>query len=80
MKRIKKFGVYQTARVAGMITLLLTAVILVPLGLLVSLTGSGSTMGFPFEGGVIIILVPLLYGVISFICTALVQEHISFAY
>lgn len=71
MKRIKKFSVYQTARVVGMITLLLTAIIIIPIGLLISLTGSGSAMGFPYEGGLIIVLVPLLYAVISFIVTAL---------
>ncbi len=71
MKRVTKFGVYQTAKVSAVIYFLLSAVFVIPFGLLGALMGGSEIPGFPFSGGFFLILVPFLYGLIGFIVTAL---------
>ena len=70
MKRIKKIGVYQTAKVAAIIYFLLAAVFMIPFGLLTSFIGNDEVPGIPFGGGLFFIFLPILYGLIGFIMTA----------
>src|ERR1051325_2540763 len=73
MKRIKRFGIYQTAKVFAIIYFVVTAVILIPVALILTLTGSltgGHSPGFPF-GGVFFVIIPFIYGLIGFIFTAI---------
>jgi hypothetical protein len=70
MKRVKRFGVYQTAKVAAVIYFLISACILVPIGLLVFMFGNSSSI-FPFGGGMILFVLPFIYGFIGFLFTAL---------
>ncbi|MEQ6119110.1 hypothetical protein [Reichenbachiella sp. MALMAid0571] len=71
MKRIKKFGVYQTAKVSGIIYFLIAAVFMIPFGIISSMFGGGNFPGFPFGGGFFFIFMPFLYGIIGFIMAAI---------
>lgn len=72
MTRIKRFGIVQTAKIAGIIYFLFTAVIFIPFGLLASLFSAAeySGLGFLFSG-VFAFFFPILYGIIGFITTAI---------
>lgn len=70
MKRIRKFGVYQTAKVVAILYFLITAVFMIPFGLMASIFGDNFA-GFPFSGGLIYILAPFLYGIIAFFITTI---------
>lgn len=72
MTRIKRFGIVQTAKIAGIIYFLFTAVIFIPFGLLASLfsVAEYSGLGFLFSG-VFVFLIPFLYGAVGFITTAI---------
>lgn len=67
IKRIKRFGIYQTSKVSAAVYFVLTMIILLPFGLIASLFGN--SLGFPL-GGFIFIL-PFVYGFVGFIVTAL---------
>lgn len=72
VKRIKKFSVFQTAKVIGIIYFILMAVIFIPIGLISSLAGSSAIPGFPMGGGgVFFLFAPILYGILGFIMGAL---------
>ena len=67
MKRVKRFGVAQTAKVAGILYVVMSAIIFIPLGLIGLVTGGAE--GGP--GGLFILLMPLLYGVLGYVMIAL---------
>ena len=71
MKRIKRFGVYQTAKVFAIIYFLIAIVFMVPFGLMMSMMGGDKFPGVPFGGGLFFILMPFLYGIMGFIMTAI---------
>jgi hypothetical protein len=71
MKRIKRFGVYQTAKVFGIIYFLATAIFLIPIGLIVNMAGGDNLGGLPFGGGMFFLILPVFYGIIGFLITAL---------
>ncbi len=71
MKRIKKFGVYQTSKISAVIYFLISAVFMIPFGLISSLIGNTNLPGFPFGGGAFFILIPFIYGFMGFIMTAI---------
>ncbi|HCS20917.1 MAG TPA: hypothetical protein DIW47_10235 [Bacteroidetes bacterium] len=71
MKRIKRFGVYQTAKVAAVIYFLIAAVFMLPFALIMSTVSGDKFPGFPFGGALFFILMPFLYGVLGFIMTAI---------
>ncbi|MHB1278610.1 MAG: hypothetical protein ACYC1Q_09430 [Bacteroidia bacterium] len=71
MKRIKRFGVYQTAKVAAIIYFLIAAVFMLPFGLIFSMVGTDKFPGFPFGGVIFFIFLPFFYGIIGFIMTAI---------
>ena len=65
-RRIRRFGVGQTAKVAGVLYMLMGAVF-IPfflIGMMFAPTGSAFGLGFA-------ILMPLLYGAIGFVFTAI---------
>ena len=66
MHEIRHIGVFQAAKFAAAMYLLLGAVIAIPLTLIYMAVGSGSN---PF--GLLGLLVPLLYAIIGFIFTAI---------
>ncbi len=70
MKRVKRFGVFQTAKVAGVIYFLISAVVLIPIGLMFSMFKIGS-MPFPFSGGIFFFVLPFFYSFLGFLFTAL---------
>jgi uncharacterized membrane protein len=74
MKRVKRFGIYQTSKVASIITFFVTLIFMVPFALMTScirnVTGEGMP-GFPFGGGVFFIIMPFIYAIVGFIMTAL---------
>lgn len=69
MKRVKKFGVYQTAKVAAVICFLLTAVVFIPMFGIMSMI-SGSSDPSPLVG-FFVLLTPFKYGLFGFIFTAI---------
>ncbi|WP_186757201.1 hypothetical protein [Echinicola salinicaeni] len=72
MKRIKKFGVFQTAKVAAVIYTLISAIFFIPAGVITMLF---SKMEFPMFGGgvrgIVFIFMPFVYGLIGFITVAI---------
>lgn len=67
MKRIKRFGIFQTAKVIAVIYLLLGVVIFVPLGLMISLAGLEEFSPFPFMSGFALFFIPIIYAAIGFV-------------
>lgn len=75
MKRIKSFGVFQTAKVAGIIYFLLSVVIVIPIWLIframAPLMPQSDTPVAPFLTGTLLIMLPVFYGMVGFITTAI---------
>jgi hypothetical protein len=71
MKRISKFGVYQTSKVVAILLFLSSLIFLIPFGLFMNMTVGNHFPGFPFGEGVFFIVLPILYGVMGFIMTAI---------
>ena len=75
MAQIKKFGVLQTAKFAAVMYFILTAIVMIPLGLIgmvMSSVGGGreGLVGALF-GGVFIFMAPIIYAVLGFIFVGL---------
>ncbi len=77
MKRVKRFGVLQTSIVSGIILAVFSLIIVIPFALFSGFTRGGVFPGFPFGGGLMLILFPVLYGVMGFIMTAISQDVMS---
>ncbi len=71
MKRVRKFGVFQTAKVSAVIYFLLSAVFMIPVALISTIMGGSEIPGFPFARGFLIIILPFFYGALGFIFTAM---------
>lgn len=73
MKRIKSFGVIQTAKVVGIIYFLLGFVVLIPLWLVLTAMGplmrESDTPFMPLTG-TLLIMIPIFYGMLGFVITA----------
>ncbi len=67
-KRITRFGVYQTAKVFGVMYFFLTAIFAIPFGLISMISGFGSELGF--SGGLLLLL-PFVYALFGFLFVAL---------
>jgi hypothetical protein len=67
-KRIKRFGVVQTAKVFAVIYFICTAVIMAPMALLFGMLGGANT--FPF-GTMFFVAAPFGYAILGFIITAI---------
>lgn len=73
MKRIKKFGILQTAKVGAVIMFFISLVVLVPFALiggLAGIVGGSSFPAFPFAGAFVLVI-PFIYGIVGFIMTAI---------
>ncbi len=66
MKRIKRIGVIQTAKVVAILYLVSSAIFTIPLGLVAMFTGQKNT-----SGGIFILFFPLIYFFIGFVITAI---------
>jgi hypothetical protein len=71
MKRVKSFGIYQTSKVSAIIFFFIALIFILPFGLFIKLTLGSNSPGIPFGGGIIFFLLPILYGVMGFIMTAI---------
>lgn len=71
MKRVKRFGVYQTAKISAIIYFIISALFMVPFGLFFSTIGGGAYDSMPFFGGMFFFLLPFFYAFIGFVFTAL---------
>lgn len=71
MKRVKKFGILQTAKVAAIMYFIMAAIIMLPFGLISSMVGHQAFPGMPFTGGIFFVLMPFFYGAFSFVAVAL---------
>ncbi|KOH46867.1 hypothetical protein [Sunxiuqinia dokdonensis] len=70
MKRIKRFNVWQTAKVVSLMYFLVMAVFMIPFGIIGSIVGGMFGNHFPF-GGLMFVFLPFLYGIVFFLFTAL---------
>ncbi|HMG16861.1 MAG TPA: hypothetical protein VK590_15500 [Saprospiraceae bacterium] len=70
MKRVKRFGVFQTSKVCAIIYFLVSLVIVIPIGLFISTMGGGSSSLMPFSG-MMLLAIPFIYGILGFILTAI---------
>lgn len=70
MKRVKRFGVYQTSKVAAIIMFFVSFIFMIPFVLIGGIFRN-SFPGFPMGGGAFFIVMPILYAVIGFIMTAI---------
>jgi hypothetical protein len=75
MAQIKRFGVLQTAKFCAVLYFIMTAIFLIPFGLIAMLTGAfaGGTEGLfgVMFGGMFIFFLPLVYAVMGFIFVAI---------
>lgn len=71
MKRIKKIGVYQTSKVSAVIYFIISAIFLIPIGIISHTIGDKNTEIFTLDGGFIFFVAPFLYAIIGFIMTAI---------
>ncbi len=71
MKRVKRFGVFQTAKVAGVIYFLLSLVFIIPVWLFSQAFSAVIPEDFGFSGGILLFL-PFLYGAAGFISVAII--------
>jgi len=65
-KQIKRFSVLQTSKVIAVIYVVMSAIFLIPIGLIMMMVGSQNNV-FPFMGGVMFFVMPLIYGLFAFI-------------
>lgn len=71
MIRVKKFGVFQTAKVVGIIYALVSLVIILPFFMIGSMLSQEFFPEMAEFGGAILIVLPLVYGLVGFLFTAL---------
>lgn len=73
MKKIKRFGVYQTSKIIGIIYFCIFAITMIPLGLFSGLFGGMGDMGMGMGGfgAMFFFIAPFLYGFFAFIGTAI---------
>lgn len=71
LRRIKRFGVMQTAKIVAVMYFLLTAMIFFPFGGLMMLIGTDAFDKVPFGGTRFLLLAPFFYAVVGFIFTAI---------
>lgn len=71
MKRIKSFGVAQTAKVFAVIYFVTSAIIFIPFFLFSLLFGLLDDSPFAYFGTSILILAPVFYGIVGFVIIAL---------
>lgn len=74
--RIRRFGVLQTSLFVGALYAILTAVIFIPIALIVLAVGAATSGGEELLGGavgmvVLAVLAPIFYGLTGFIFTAI---------
>ncbi len=70
MKTIKKFGVFQTAKVAAVIYFFLALIIIIPMFLIMSMLPAYEETNV-FPGNVFLFVMPFLYGIMGFVFTAI---------
>ena len=75
MAQIKRFGVFQTAKIAAVMYFLISAIFFIPFGLIALMAGSATRgregmMGALF-GGVFMLFAPIVYAVLGFIFVAI---------
>ena len=68
MQRIKRFGVWQTARVAGLLYLIGSALFCLPMAAMILLFNVSLKQGV---SGVFMLVIPIFYGAVGFFSTAL---------
>ena len=67
-KRVKSFGVFQTAKVMAIIYFFLIAIFMIPFGLIMNATGAPTA----FPGGTIFFFIaPFLYAALIFVFSAI---------
>lgn len=71
MKTVKRFGVYQTSKIIGIIYFLVSAIIMIPLGLFGILLGGMGDMGMGGFEAMFFFIAPFFYGLFAFIATAI---------
>lgn len=72
-RRIKKFGVYQTAKMAALIYFFISLIFILPLSGMFTMFSSFTEEAnfFPFLGGAFFLILPFIYGIMAFVTTAI---------
>ncbi|WP_422359852.1 hypothetical protein [Reichenbachiella sp.] len=71
MIRVKKFGVIQTAKVVAIIYVIVSFVIVMPFALIGSMLSEEFFPEFVDMGAAALLMIPIMYGIIGFIFTAI---------
>lgn len=74
MKRVKRFGVFQTAKVASIIMFFVSFLFTLPFWLVGGLIGEflgPAFPGIPFKGSLFFLFIPFFYAIVGFISTAI---------
>ncbi|UXX77938.1 hypothetical protein N7E81_11230 [Reichenbachiella carrageenanivorans] len=71
MIRVKKFGVLQTAKVVAMIYVIVSLVIIMPFAMIASMFSDEFFPEFADFGAAAMLMIPVMYGVMGFIFTAI---------
>lgn len=71
MIRVKKFGVLQTAKVVAIIYVLVSLVIFLPFAMVGSMISEEFFPEFADFGAVALLMIPIMYGIIGFVFTAI---------
>lgn len=71
MKRLKRIGVLQTSIVGALVMAGVSVIVFVPFAIIAGIVNSVVGNTFPFSGGMFLVGMPILYGIIGFVMTAL---------
>ncbi len=72
MKRVKRFGIYQTSKVVAVIYFIITAIVMIPFGLFSAMFGTNTLIpGVPINGGIVMVFLPFIYAIAGFIFSAI---------
>lgn len=71
MKRVKRFGVYQTSKVVAITLFVASLLLMILFSLIFRFLPGNKILGYGFGGGLFFFLLPILYGVMGFIITAI---------
>jgi len=70
MAQLKRFGVFQTAKFAAALYGIASIVFMIPIGLMMAMSDKGSSLAL--FGGLLFLLMPIVYAVMGFIFVAIV--------
>ncbi|MEX0812011.1 MAG: hypothetical protein WD048_07320 [Chitinophagales bacterium] len=77
MKRIKRIGIFQTAKVFGIVYFLITAFFMIPFALISTVMSDYIFPEIPFSSGIVFVILPFIYGVLGFVVIPIVVLNVA---